>query len=214
MGGRDDFEFWLAFEDELTTELQLQRPDLFFVHAGAVEKAGKAALLAAPSGTGKSTLTLALLHAGFRYLTDELAPVDVNNLTVAPYPRALCLKNAPPRPFVLPSATIHANKTLHIPVPALPAAALSDPVPLAALFFLHRSATPPPSSDSCVLEIGKAEAAALLYANALNPLAHAGHGLDAAIQIAQSVPCYQLDCADLMRVGPVISDLLEPRLSD
>lgn len=89
---RNDADFLFLFEKDLTIELQYQRPDLFFVHAAVVERDGKAVVLAAPSGTGKSTLTLALLHAGFRYLSDELAPFDLVTLQVMPYPHALCLR--------------------------------------------------------------------------------------------------------------------------
>jgi hypothetical protein len=33
--------------------------------------------------------------------------------------------------------------------------------------------------------------------HALNPLAHADGGLDAAVTVARSVPCYELDIHDL-----------------
>jgi hypothetical protein len=42
-----------------------------------------------------------------------------------------------------------------------------------------------------------ANAAARLFANALNPLAHANDGLDAAVAIAQAIPCFELDTSSL-----------------
>src|SRR4030066_1754533 len=62
---QDVAEFLFLFEKDLTIELQRRRPDLFFIHAAAVEFDGKAAIIAAPSGTGKSTTTWGLPPAGF-----------------------------------------------------------------------------------------------------------------------------------------------------
>jgi hypothetical protein len=198
---QDVAEFLFLFEKDLTIELQLRRRDLFFIHAAAVEYGGKAAIIAAPSGTGKSTTTWGLLHEGFRYLSDELAPVDLEGMAVYPYPHALCLKSDPPSPYTLPAATLRTTETLHIPVKFLPAEAVMKPTPLAALFFLNRDA----SGKGCqVREISMGKAAARLLANALNPLAHHGDGLDAAIYIAQQAHCYELQVSDLTQVSSVI----------
>ncbi len=45
--------------------------DVIF-HAAAVTSHGRAMLISAPPGTGKSTLTMHLLHAGFGYVTDDI----------------------------------------------------------------------------------------------------------------------------------------------
>lgn len=202
---QDVAEFLFLFEKDLTIELQLRRRDLFFIHAAAVEYGGKAAIIAAPSGTGKSTTTWGLLHEGFRYLSDELAPVDLERMAVYPYPHALCLKSDPPSPYTLPAATLRTTETLHIPVKFLPAEAVMKPTPLAALFFLNRDA----SGKGCrVREISMGKAAARLLANALNPLAHHGDGLDAAIYIAQQAHCYELQVSDLTQVSSVIRKAL------
>ena len=50
-------------------------------------------LLAGASGNGKSTTAWALLHRGFQYLSDELAPLDLSAMTVHAFPHALCLKH-------------------------------------------------------------------------------------------------------------------------
>jgi hypothetical protein len=42
-----------------------------------------------------------------------------------------------------------------------------------------------------------AEAAARLYTQALNPLAHPADGIDAALQVARGVRCFGLETADL-----------------
>lgn len=199
------YDFLYTFEKDLTLELQRQRPDLYFIHAAAVETDGRAVLLVAPSGTGKSTTAYGLLHEGFRYLSDELAPVDLQTMAVQPYPHALCLKSEPPAPYRLPAGTLRTNVTLHVPVTALPSAAFRDPVPLGAIFFLAREG----NGDTTVRRIEPGEAAVRLYANALNNLAHGGEGLDAAIQLTSRTPCFCLLLGELNRVGGLIRSVRE-----
>jgi HprK-related kinase A len=64
------------------------------LHAGVVERDGRALILPAPSGSGKSTLTAALALRGWRLLSDELALIDPASGRVTPLPRPISLKNA------------------------------------------------------------------------------------------------------------------------
>lgn len=63
------------------------------IHAAVVEKNGGAAILPAPPGSGKSTLTAGLVLSGWRLLSDELALVDRKTGLVHPLPRPVSLKN-------------------------------------------------------------------------------------------------------------------------
>lgn len=63
------------------------------IHAGVVEKNGRAAILPAPPGSGKSTLTAALMLSGWRLLSDELTLIDRKTGLVHPLPRPVSLKN-------------------------------------------------------------------------------------------------------------------------
>ena len=204
----EHLEYLLVYllEKIITIDLQLQRTDLYFVHSSALERDGGVIMIAAESGTGKSTTSWALLQHGFNYLSDELAPVDPVNLVVHPYPHALCLKATPPGPYPLPEQTVRTEKTLHVPVSCLPAPVVGTPMPLRALLFLQRDAdTPGPGRT----EVSAAEAGARLYGNTLNALAHPGHGLDAAIKIAGAVPAYTVHAGDLRATCELISELAE-----
>lgn len=50
--------------------------DLLLLHAGAVERDGLALVMPATPGSGKSTLTAALSHRGWRLLSDEFGAFD------------------------------------------------------------------------------------------------------------------------------------------
>lgn len=63
------------------------------IHAAVVEKGGQAAILPAPPGSGKSTLCAALVHRGWRLLSDELALVRLSDGKIIPLPRPVSLKN-------------------------------------------------------------------------------------------------------------------------
>lgn len=63
------------------------RQDLMWIHAGGVEQAGKALLFAGPSGNGKSTLVTMLCERGWRFLSDDIAPIRMNADEVLPFPQ-------------------------------------------------------------------------------------------------------------------------------
>ena len=190
----DPSDLLFLLEKQVTIELQKRRPDLFFLHAAAIILEGRACLLTAESGGGKSTTAWGMLHHGFEYLTDELSPVDIRSMRVFPYPHAIGLKRRPPDSYPLPPSVLDLGRTIHIPVNALPCRTVSEPCPLAAVFVLKYR---PDLAAPEVRAVGPAEAAARIYANALNALAHDDHGLDAAARIAEQVPCFSVLSAGL-----------------
>jgi hypothetical protein len=195
-----------VLEKDLTVELQKRRSDLLFLHSAAIEWHGNACLLASESGGGKSTLTWALLHHGFGYLSDELSPIDLDSMQVFPYSHALCLKRRPSPPYGLPEAAIELGRTLHVPVASMPGTTVSGARPVAAVFLVsYVSGTDPPA----VRAVGHAEASARLYVSALNALAHSNHGLDAVVRIAQRVPCFAIASAELGATCELVRSTLE-----
>lgn len=63
------------------------------LHAAVVEKHGRAAILPAPPGSGKSTLCAALVSRGWRLLSDELTLIRPADGQLVPLPRPISLKN-------------------------------------------------------------------------------------------------------------------------
>ncbi len=202
----DESEFLWLFEKDLTIELQKRRHDLYFVHSAVLEWAGKGCMLVGPSGSGKSTMTWALLHYGWHYLSDELAPVDLQTLHVYPYLHALCLKDTPPWPDRLPERLMATAHALYLPLTEFSEGVRSDPTPLAAIFFLHYQ---PRASGPAVHPIRSAEAGARLFAHALNPLAHPGDGLDGALTIVSKSACFSLETAELPATCALVTATLQ-----
>jgi HprK-related kinase A len=64
------------------------------IHAAVLEKGGRAAILPAPPGSGKSTLCAALVSRGWRLLSDELTLIRIGDGMLVPLPRPISLKNA------------------------------------------------------------------------------------------------------------------------
>jgi hypothetical protein len=188
----DEGQLIYMLEKELTIAIQKRRPELYFLHAACLSLRGCGVLLAAPSGRGKSTLTWGLLHHGFCYLSDELSPVDLRSNQVHPYPHALCLKQEPRGTYSVPKHTLRTSRTLHIPI--APGKLYAQPVSLSCIFFVDFC---PELKVPALRRLTAGEAAARLFAQALNPLAHPENGLTAAARIARSVPCFFVRSSDL-----------------
>lgn len=71
--------------------LKLLEQNVLFMHAAGVATAEDGYLFPAHGGTGKTTMSMALLSHGFRLLGDDLLFVDLEARTVHPYPRPLHL---------------------------------------------------------------------------------------------------------------------------
>jgi HprK-related kinase A len=64
------------------------------IHAAVVERGGRALILPAPPGSGKSTLSAGLVWSGWRLLSDEITLIDPATGHITPVPRPVSLKNA------------------------------------------------------------------------------------------------------------------------
>jgi HprK-related kinase A len=63
------------------------------LHSGVIEKYGHAVIFPAWPGSGKSTLTAALVNRGWRLLSDEFGLIRPEDGLLIPFPRPIPLKN-------------------------------------------------------------------------------------------------------------------------
>jgi hypothetical protein len=190
----DEAELHDELDRSIVLGLQRLRPDLYVLHAAVLSWRGRAFLIAGASGDGKSTTSWGLLHHGARFVSDELAPIDLTTRQVHPFARALCLKREPPLAYPLPASALRIGSCVHVPTAALPSATERMPQPVAGVVFVRHD---PMLSRPQLHRLSVAESAARLYANALNALAHETRGLDAAIELASRWPAVALASGEL-----------------
>ena len=81
------------FEWGLNWCIETEANQYLMMHAAIIERDGLAAILPAPPGSGKSTLTAALVNSGWRLLSDELTLIEPRTGMAVPLARPINLKN-------------------------------------------------------------------------------------------------------------------------
>jgi HprK-related kinase A len=82
-----------VFEWGLNLVLTMRFQRYLMLHAAVVERNGRALLLPAWPGHGKTTLCAALVHRGWRLLSDEFGLLEPGTVDLIPAPRPMPLKN-------------------------------------------------------------------------------------------------------------------------
>lgn len=114
------------------------------IHAGALAYENQGVLLVAPSMHGKTTLTLKLVHDGFGFLSDDVAPLafdeGLDDGLVYPFPRSFVIREGSVKMAgfsPLPPATPTWLGKQIIDAEALQAGCIGQAVPVRHIFFLH-----------------------------------------------------------------------------
>ena len=172
------------------------------VHAAVVERSGRALLLPAPPGSGKSTLCAALVNRGWRLLSDELALIDPASGAIAPLPRPVSLKNASIdviRRFV-PSAVL--SETVH---DTLKGSVAHMKPPVEAVRRAQEPALPRwivmPRYEAGARDelrpLSRGRAFMRLAESSFNYHIHARKGFEQLVQTVQACECYEFAYGDL-----------------
>ncbi|ACZ43700.1 HPr kinase [Thermobaculum terrenum ATCC BAA-798] len=170
------------------------------LHAGALARGDMGLLLPAPSGGGKSTLTVALLEEGFRLCSDELAVVDPCTLELAAFPRNPCIKTGSwdllrsRVPWAEGAAVTtqlwgRTLRYLDVPEPLW----ASTPVVVRHVVVPRYVPMASPSLESA----SKSEVLSLLLSQSFSARALGAIGVAAAARLLEGTECYTLRYSDL-----------------
>jgi HprK-related kinase A len=184
------------------------------LHAGVVERGGRAVVLPAMPGAGKSTLTAALASRGFRLLSDEFGVVSFADSSLIPMLRPVALKNESIDVIAkfAPDAVIgprfpktHKGTVAHLaPWSAHVAARRRFAAPGLVIFPRFD-----PSNHVHIEPVTKAQAFAQLALNSFNYEFVGALGFEALGRLMQASSAYRLRYGDLEGAVDTIGALLD-----
>lgn len=172
------------------------------LHAAVLEREGRAILLPAAPGSGKSTLCAALAYRGWRLLSDEFGLFDLERRALAPFPRPVALKNQSIeviRRFA-PEAVLgplfpktRKGTVAHLRPPASAVRGMDEAVFPAWVVFPKFTI----GARLALRALSKAQAFLRLAHNAFNYEITGAEGFRAVGEIIRSCGCYDLSYCDL-----------------
>jgi HprK-related kinase A len=185
------------------------------LHAAVVEKNGLAAILPAPPGSGKSTLTACLVANGWRLLSDELALIRPEDGLVQPLPRPISLKNASidvmrryqPGGIISPPVSDTVKGTVaHLKVPRESVERAGEPAFPAFIVFPQYSAGAALSLE----EMPRAEGFMEVAKNGFNYSVTGAAGFGALATVIERARCFRFRYS-VIDEAIAAFDALEPR---
>ncbi len=182
-------------------------------HASALAFGNTGVIFPASSGSGKTTIALALIAQGFQYLSDEVAMIDVEDLTLRPLPRGLAIReNAfhllqslnkpPPSVGFYPQAS--SSHVRYFNPTAFIHQASEKPVSVKYVIFLEK---PTLSPNTHLKKTQKAMAVSRLLSCSFANRPLAEDNIANCINLLQRTECYALTGDNLQERVNVVLDL-------
>jgi HprK-related kinase A len=182
------------------------------LHSAVLERAGQALILPALPGSGKSTLSAALSHNGWRFLSDEFGLVERRTGAIHPLPRALPLKNR--------SIDIIAERGLAEEIGPRFKKTRKGTVahlrpPLESLERQRDTADPGwivfprfiPGNPTRVTRLSQSMAFTRVAQNSFNYRMLGADGFESVCRLILACPCYALDYCELDKALTTLDDL-------
>ncbi len=190
------------FETSLNWYIYSEVFNFLIIHAGAVERNGYAVILPAKTGSGKSTLTAALTHRGWRLLTDELTLIAPSTKHIFPLARPVSLKNESIQVIknFAPDAILGTNVSgtakgtvAYMKPPTQSVTNMDQPAsPKFVIFPLYQAQVP-----LTVKTLDKAEAFVLIADGLVNYPILGIEGFHTLTHVIETTECYSLIYSDL-----------------
>jgi HprK-related kinase A len=183
------------------------------LHAGVVERDGRAVVLPAQPGSGKSTLAAALECSGYRLLSDEFGVVDLERGVLLPLVRPVALKNESidvirafaPDAVIGPSFARTRKGTVAHLAPTRASVAQRHAAATPALILFPKYAA---GEAVSIEEVPPARAFAKLAGNAFNYELLGPAAFDAVERLVRATRSYRLRYSDLAAGVAALSQLL------
>lgn len=191
-------------EKALILELQLASPNLMFVHAGVVERDGNAVMIVGRPGAGKTTFTHTLINRGWRFVSDELAPIDPVSGKIWPYPRAFWFKQ-PPRATAGEKSFALGGDFYRLLPRASSRVDADQPLSCNAVVLLERD-----DNKACHL-LTPAASATRMMPHLLNNEAHSNWGLGEVARFCSKRPCFVMGRSEPTRMSDQLDELVVSR---
>lgn len=177
------------------------------LHAGAVERRGKAILVSGISGAGKSTLTAWLSQNGFNYLTDELVFVPAADpMMVTPFRRPLVLRADSFAALEKDGFDISKHITVGDKALVTPPGDAGKTA-LAPGAIIYPSFTK--DADISIIALSPSQAVLRLLENNLNGANLADGGLSTLARLANSIPAFELRYGDFEQLEDVLDTIVD-----
>lgn len=172
------------------------------LHAAVLERRGRALLLPAAPGQGKTTLCTALAHRGWRLLSDEFGLAVPGTTALIPVPRPMPLKNESievmrrfaPEAILGPLIPNTRKGTIaHVRPPRASVEAASSPASARWIVFPRWR----PNTALSLVEVPRMEGFMRLATNAFNYDLLGAAGFETVRDIVDGARCFRLAYSDL-----------------
>ena len=188
--------------------------DMLLLHAGVVERDGRAIVLPAMPGSGKSTLTAGLTQRGYRLLSDEFGAVEGDSGQLRPVLRPIALKNE----SIEVIRRFSADAVLGPAFPKTRKGTVAHMAPDAYSVALRRTAAQArlivfpqyvAGARTQLEAVPKSRALARLSVNAFNYELRGPAGYKAVAQLIDQCDCYTLHYGDMEDAIATLGHLLQ-----
>ena len=171
-------------KDEVRLQFMRDRPDLLWMHAGAIERNGGALILAGMSGQGKSTLTTYLCEHGWRFLSDDVAPVRMDTDRVIPFLQLPVRRLHPGREVAREELASLERETVNVSTESV----CREAPEIRGIVFIEYAR----GESAKLIELDQGSAAMEILRNATNFWDHRGAAVERAADLVSRVTMYRL----------------------
>lgn len=183
------------------------------MHSAGLVRGKRALLLVGPSGSGKSSLALALLLRGWKCLSDEIILIDPKSGLVMPFPRSFHIHEDTLEMMsgIRMAGGVYfdnAGKRRLDPGLFLGEWVAGPALPEWIVFPEYN-----PGGQGGLVRVGHTEAVTRLISQSINLVDHADRGLDVLTGLAGRIGCLKLSAGGLNEAVSLLTELTEENSS-